>query len=339
MKLRLLLAAALIGSSPFAIGASAETPAAPASTPSTATPSAAPLAAPAVPPAPFMPAQPAASVPAPASPPAVGATPRAPAPEAGAAAPAAPAHPASIAAPANPKPKKAIPPRPPIETALSDDPRATLQPNTFFATAKASERYAAIADAGGWPTDIAPLRPGAAGPAVAKLRRRLAIEGDLGPSRAYGPAWDPELTAAVKRFQARMGLKQTGIVAGATLKAMNVPARVRFNQLASSANRLAGLSFPFGDRYVAVNLPSLSVEAVENDLVARRYVAIVGDPAHPSPEVAAQIQVVNLNPTWTVPVSIIRKEIIPRMQRDPGAKSYWIALESNPAPETMKNQF
>ena len=318
MKLRLLLAAALIGSSPFAIGASAETPAAPASTPSTATPSAAPLAAPAVPPAPFMPAQPAASVPAPASPPAVGATPQAPAPEAGAAAPAAPARPASIAAPANPKPKKAIPPRPPIETALSDDPRATLQPNTFFATAKASERYAAIADAGGWPTDIAPLRPGAAGPAVAKLRRRLAIEGDLGPSRAYGPAWDPELTAAVKRFQARMGLKQTGIVSGATLKAMNVPARVRFNQLASSANRLAGLSFPFGDRYVAVNLPSLSVEAVENDLVARRYVAIVGDPAHPSPEVAAQIQVVNLNPTWTVPVSIIKKEIIPRMQRDPG---------------------
>ncbi len=67
-----------------------------------------------------------------------------------------------------------------------------------------------------------------------------------------------------------------------------------------------------------VNLPSTSVEAVENGRVAHRYVAIVGDPEHPSPEISAHIQVINLNPTWTVPTSIIKKEIIPRMQRDPG---------------------
>ena len=85
--------------------------------------------------------------------------------------------PAQAAAP--PKPKKVAPPPPPRETALSDDPRPTLQPDTFFATAKASERYSAIVDAGGWPTDIAAIGPGTKGPAVAKLRKRLAIEGDL----------------------------------------------------------------------------------------------------------------------------------------------------------------
>jgi murein L,D-transpeptidase YcbB/YkuD len=228
------------------------------------------------------------------------------------ASPSATPLPAQAAAP--PKPKK--PPPPPRETALSDDPRPTFQPDTFFATAKASERYSAIVDAGGWPTDIAAIGPGTKGPAVLKLRKRLAIEGDAGA--AGGPAWDSGLTAAVKRFQARMGLRQTGIVSGATLKAINIPAKVRFNQLASSANRLAGLSFSFDDRYVVVNLPSTSVEAVENGRVAHRYVAIVGDPEHPSPEISAQIQVVNLNPTWTVPTSIIKKEIIPRMQRDPG---------------------
>ena len=125
-------------------------------------------------------------------------------------------------------------------------------------------------------------------------------------------------TAGVKRFQARMGLRQTGIVSGATLKAINVPARVRFNQLASSANRLAGLNFSFDERYVVVNIPSTQVEAVENGRVVHHYIAIVGDPDHPSPEISAHIQVVNLNPTWTVPTSIIKKEIIPRMQRDPG---------------------
>jgi murein L,D-transpeptidase YcbB/YkuD len=115
-----------------------------------------------------------------------------------------------------------------------------------------------------------------------------------------------------------MGLRKTGIVAGATLKEINIPAEVRHTQLAASAQRLSQSNFEFGDRYVVVNLPSTSVEAVENGVVAHRYVAIVGDPEHPSPEISAHISVINLNPTWTVPVSIIKREIIPKMQKDPG---------------------
>jgi L,D-transpeptidase YcbB len=337
MKIRVLVAGAVACAPFLAAAALAQTAAAPApsaSTPAAPSAAAAPAATPAAPTA-STPAAPTASTPAaptastpPAAPAAAGAPPEPfmPAqtgstPSPSAAAPAA-AQPATGAVPAAtatapPRPKKVAPP-PPLETALSTDPNPTLLPNTFFATAKASEHYGAIVDAGGWPTDVAALHPGDKGPAVAKLRKRLAIEGDLDAFHSAGQSWDPELTAAVKRFQARMGLKETGMVAGATLKAMNVPARVRFKELASSADRLAGENFEFGDRYVVVNLPSTAVEAVENGRVAHRYVAIVGDPEHPSPEIAAHVQVVNLNPTWTVPTSIIKKEIIPRMQRDPG---------------------
>ena len=321
MMLRIWIAGALVGLPLLVSGALAQTAAIPpAATTSTApanpagapaaTTSSTPLANPASPPAsaqglvsPFMPM--------PGAPPVAGAD-SAPS----ASPPTAAPPPAQAAAPS--KPKKVAPPPPPRETALSADPEPTLQPDTFFATAKASERYSAIVEAGGWPTDIVAVGAGTKGPAVLKLRKRLAIEGDLPAGEANAPAWDKGLTAAVKRFQARMGLRQTGIVSGATLKAINVPAKVRFNQLASSANRLAGLNFSFDDRYVVVNLPSTSVEAIENGRVVHRYVAIVGDPEHPSPEISAHIQVINLNPTWTVPTSIIKKEIIPRMQRDPG---------------------
>ncbi len=163
-----------------------------------------------------------------------------------------------------------------------------------------------------------PISRGASGPAVAVLRQRLAIEGDLPKTSTGSTRWDDELTRAVRNYQYRVGLRQTGSVTGATLKAINIPAALRFRQLASSAHRIAGSNFPFGSRYVVVNIPSASVEAVENGRVARRYVAIVGDVKHRSPQVITRITHVNLNPTWTVPTSIIKNEIIPRMRRDPG---------------------
>ncbi len=308
MMLRVLVAAALVGLPLLVSGALAQTPAIPAA--STASPAApaSPASAPSAPDGLVSPFLPTPNVAAPA-PMGAEATPGGPPPAAA---------PIPVDTPAAPKPKKVAPPPPPRETALSDDPAPTLQPETFFATAKASERYSAIVDAGGWPTDIVAIGPGTTGPAVAKLRKRLMIEGYLDAAQAGGVTWDAGLTTAVKRFQSHMGLRQTGVVSGATLKAMNVPARERFNELASSANRLAGLNFSFDQRYVVVNLPSTSVEAVENGRVVHHYIAIVGDPEHPSPEISAQIQVINLNPTWTVPISIIKKEIIPRMQRDPG---------------------
>ena len=198
----------------------------------------------------------------------------------------------------------------------------TLQPGTLEATSRALEAYRAIDQTGGWPQISSPMRPGDKGPAVAMLRKRLAAEGDLAPAAALETlaslVWDDDLTGAVKHFQGRMGLRKTGIVAGATLKAINVSASERVSELAASVQRLAGMTFEFGDRYVVVNIPSLSVEAVEGGRIAHRYVAIVGGVEHMSPEITAHVQVINLNPTWTVPTSIIRKEIIPKMQRDPG---------------------
>jgi murein L,D-transpeptidase YcbB/YkuD len=268
----------------------------PATPPVGAPPAAAPAAPPLGSPPPLAPVFPAAPT---------GAAPAAPAGEPGAA----------LEAP-RPKPKPKPKPAPPRETALSDDPTPVFQPETFFATSKASERYATIADAGGWPRVGVPLHSGSRGPAVAALRRRLAAEDDS--LSGTSPVWDGALTAAVKHFQFRMGLRQSGEVSGATLRALDIPAATRFRQLASSAQRLAGVDFPFGPRYVVVNIPSTAVDAVENDRVVRRYAAIVGDVEHHSPEVMAKIVAVNINPTWTVPSSIIKNEIAPKMLRDPG---------------------
>jgi len=221
------------------------------------------------------------------------------------------------ATPAKPKPRRVARPAATRETSINaEDRRPTLTPDTLPSTALASERYLEIVRAGGWPAlpKGTSLKDGSKGAVVVTLKRRLAITGDFEGDMA-GDVFNGAVGAAVKRFQFRHGLRQTGIVAGRTLDEMNVTAQTRFRQLASSAQRIAGSTFAFGPRYVVVNIPSAHVETVENDVVSRRYVAIVGRPDRASPTVETRITAVNLNPNWTLPPTIIKEDIIPGMQK------------------------
>ncbi|MDF2689455.1 MAG: peptidoglycan-binding protein [Microvirga sp.] len=224
---------------------------------------------------------------------------------------------AAVPAVAKPGPP-AFPPKVPVAT-ISQDTRPALDASTFINTMRAAWTYKRIAEAGGWPSlpGGTVMEAGDKGPLVPALRQRLVIEGDLSPELASGSTFDAALTSAVKRFQARHGLSESGAVRARTLEALNVSAATRHRQLTASAQRLASSTFSFGDRYVVVNIPSAAVEAVEQGQVVRRYVAIVGKADRPSPSVETRVTAVNLNPTWTVPISLIKKDIIPHVRKDP----------------------
>ena len=217
--------------------------------------------------------------------------------------------------------KKSREPAPLVYAKVSTDPNPTLTSRTFLDTLRAAERYAAFAEAGGWerlPEDLARLKPGERHPAIPALRHHLTLTGDLPADAPPNDRLDPPLVAAIAAFQARHGLPDSGVLGRLTINALNVPAAVRQRQLAASAARLMGSKFPFGERYVVVNIPSAAVEAVENGAVARRYVAVVGSPDKATPPVETRITDINFNPTWTVPASVVKNEIIPQMRRNPG---------------------
>jgi peptidoglycan hydrolase-like protein with peptidoglycan-binding domain len=241
----------------------------------------------------------------------------------------APAKPAEAAAPEARPPqakgqdaaKKSREPAPLVFAKVSTDPNPTLTPRTFLDTMRVAERYAAFAEAGGWerlPEDLARLKPGERNPAIPALRHHLTLTGDLPADAPPSDRLDPPLVAAIAAFQGRHGLPDSGILGRLTIKALNVPAETRQRQLAASAARLMGSKFAFGERYVVVNIPSAAVEAVENGAVARRYVAVVGSPDKATPAVETRITDINFNPTWTVPASVVKNEIIPQMRKNPG---------------------
>mgnify|MGYP001362498644 FL=1 len=209
----------------------------------------------------------------------------------------------------------------PAATRISKSPHPTYDNGTARRISAAMLSYATLEVRGGWPAlpgDVVTLAPGSSGPEVALLRQRLAITDDLAPEHAGGDAFDANLTAAIRRFQSRHGLEETGTVGQRTLAALNVPVSQRLRQLAASLDRLTQMDFTFGQRYVVVNIPAAVAEAVENGKVARRHAVVVGKKDRPSPTLTTHITAVNLNPTWTVPLGIFKKDIRIKMRRDPG---------------------
>ncbi len=184
---------------------------------------------------------------------------------------------------------------------------------------QAIAQYSGIVAQGGWPTVPATkkLKLGVVDPDVVALRRRLMVTGDLSPSAGISEAFDTYVDAAMKRFQARHGLPADGVLGQYSYAALNVSAPVRLGQLETNLVRLRSMAGDLGPRYVMVNIPAAQVEAVENGRVVLRHTAIVGKIDRQTPLVNSKINEVVINPYWNAPESIIRKDIIPLMRKDP----------------------
>lgn len=193
-----------------------------------------------------------------------------------------------------------------------------LSPQALTATEEVIERYRDIVARGGWQRIGGDrLKLGMRSPAVSALRQRLVMSGDLDPAAGSSTVYDSYVEAAVRRFQARHGLNTTGALNTSTVTAMNVPASVRLRQLEVNVVRLRSYSGNLGNRYVIINIPAAIVETVEAGQVVTRHAAGVGKIDRQSPIMNARITEVNFNPFWTVPASIIRKDLIPKMQKEP----------------------
>lgn len=195
-----------------------------------------------------------------------------------------------------------------------------LGPDSVPNIQQAIAQYQSIAASGGWP-QINPgeqqLQLGVTDPSVQALRQRLMVTGDLPKEAGMSSAFDSYVDGAVKRFQARHGLPPDGVIGEFTLKAMNIPAEVRLQQLNTNLVRLQTFPADLGRRHVMVNVPATYIEAVEDGRVALRHEAIVGRISRPTHLINSKIYEVILNPYWTAPRSIIVKDIVPLMRKDP----------------------
>jgi murein L,D-transpeptidase YcbB/YkuD len=197
------------------------------------------------------------------------------------------------------------------------------------------KEYRALAAAGGWPTipDGPTLKPGMSDPRVAAMRTRLQVTRDYVPGSpapmapaATGSAatavppeavYDAALEAAVKRFQERHGLTADAAVGPATRAAMNVPVADRVDQIRVNLERGRWVLHEIKGELVVVDVAGFDVSYFRDDEPVWTSKVIVGRPYRETPIFKSLITYVVFNPTWTIPPTILVKDKLPVIKRDP----------------------
>lgn len=189
---------------------------------------------------------------------------------------------------------------------------------------KALIEYMEIEKNGGW--EYLPLRGalkvGNVYDVVPMLRERLRISGDYTEcSSEEEKEYDTCLKDAVAHFQKRHGLVDKGVLGAETIAALNVPIEKRIEQMRLNLDRIKWLNERNEKRHIMINIPAFTLFFEEDKALRQDMKVITGTKKNPTPIFSNRVQTIVLNPYWNVPKSIIQKEMIPKLLRNPNAMS------------------
>ncbi|MBS1622045.1 MAG: L,D-transpeptidase family protein [Bacteroidetes bacterium] len=126
-----------------------------------------------------------------------------------------------------------------------------------------------------------------------------------------------QLAHALKKFQEKKGLEADGKIGNETLTALNTTDRERFVHIAITMDRFKKLPSEMPEKYIWVNLPAFSLQVWDDDTIKIQSRIVCGKPATRSPVLTSAISELITYPKWTIPTSIIVKEILPGVKKNP----------------------
>lgn len=147
------------------------------------------------------------------------------------------------------------------------------------------------------------------------LQRRLFEGGYLATDSISSDS--VQLSHALKNFQEKKGLEADGKVGNETIKALNTSDRERFVRIAITMDRFKMLPAKMPEQYIWVNLPAFSLQVWDSGSIRIVSRIVCGKPATRSPVLTSAIAELITYPKWTIPSSIIEKEILPGVKKNP----------------------
>ena len=192
--------------------------------------------------------------------------------------------------------------------------RARPQHPLYLRARNALARLRVIAAHGGWQrlTTTAVLKPGMVDPNIGKLRERFLPDSASG-LQAF--VYDDALVAKIRQFQREQSLGADGVIGPETRAALNVPVRTRIDQLRVNLERGRWLFHELQGDFVLVDIAGFRIHFFRDSSQIWQSRVQVGKPYRQTPAFKSKITYVTFNPTWTVPPTILKKDILPKLKK------------------------
>ena len=180
-------------------------------------------------------------------------------------------------------------------------------------------KYRKIQKKGGWSHipegDV--LRRGDRNPRIALIRKRLALTDEM-PAGIDDPEFfDETLERAVKRFQTRQEIDPDGAVDRPTLMELNYPVEWRIDQIRANLERMRWFLHDLPEQFVVADIAGFTISYYDRNRLIWKARAQVGDPFTQTPCFKADIKYMVLNPSWTIPPEIAKREYLPMLRDNP----------------------
>lgn len=191
--------------------------------------------------------------------------------------------------------------------------------DSYKALKEQLSKYVDVAKKGGWPQVNPvkkPLKKGMNSPEIATIKKRLAATGDL-VAGDTSQLFTDTLVMAVKNFQTRHGFTPTGIVSDSLIREMNVSVVNRIQQLLMNMDRMRWLANNPTGNLIVVNIPEFEMHVYEGKQKAFDMDVVVGKEGHNTMMFNGDLNQVVFSPYWNVPSSIVTKEILPAIEKNP----------------------
>ena len=147
------------------------------------------------------------------------------------------------------------------------------------------------------------------------LRTRLNEEDSIDISAADTDSIT--LSNAIKKYQRLNKLKEDGKIGPNTIAHLNKTDYAKFQHIAVTLDRYKILNeLPY--QYIMVNIPAFRLDLVDDDTIRITSRVVVGKSNTRTPVITSAITDMITYPQWTIPESIIEKEILPALKKDPG---------------------
>ena len=162
------------------------------------------------------------------------------------------------------------------------------------------------------------LKPGMADSVrIPLLIDRLKISLDLKSTIEDPFTYSDQVAEAVKIYQIRNGLEADGNLGKLTTASLNVPVEERINQIIINMERYRWAAENMGDHYVMVNIADFKMQVYKEGKKTFEEKVIVGKPFRKTPVFSSKMTYMVLNPTWTVPPTILFNDILPEAKKNP----------------------